>query len=257
MTPVRTLPALLAGFVLSSAVPATAQIPGIQPGETVSARLEATDRTLGDGSHYKLFLYRGEPGEEVVVTLRSVDFDTFVSVGHMDDTTFVAADSDDDSGGGTDARLRTVVGPSGTLVIQANSYESGATGAFTLEVEVLPGVTMVRRIIERGATVTAQFVPTDPVRDDGSLYHIYVYRGTPGQQIVVTMRSMVVDAYLEGGRLEGGTFVVETSDDDSGGDTDAMMNATVGPSGEYVIRATTYGSSATGEYTLAVEVPGR
>jgi hypothetical protein len=92
--------------------------------------------------------------------------------------------------------------------------------------------------------------------EDGSHFHIYVYRGSPGQRLTLTLRSEAFDAYLSSGLLNGTSFVDEASDDDGGGGTDAMLVVTVGPSGDLVIRANSLEGGETGDYTLTVDVNG-
>lgn len=102
--------------------------------------------------------------------------------------------------------------------------------------------------IRAGQTVSGTLAASDLVLGDGSFYDLYTYEGRSGEQIVVTMRSSAFDAFLGGGAdAEGGD-----SDDDSGGGTDAMMTATVGPTGRYVIRANSLEAAQTGAYTLEV-----
>ena len=66
LSSIGTLSLLLAFF--PSLVLAQSQITA---GRTVTASLAATDATLGDGSHYHLYEYRGRAGEQIQVTMRS------------------------------------------------------------------------------------------------------------------------------------------------------------------------------------------
>src|SRR5687767_1610339 len=108
----------------------------IQPGQTVNGRLAASDPTLTDGSHYHLYEYRGRAGEQVQITMRSADFDTYLAGGPLQGGELSPEDLDDDSGGGTDSRLTITLGPSGVYGIRANTLREGETGAYTLLVEV-------------------------------------------------------------------------------------------------------------------------
>ena len=111
-------------------VPVTVQAVGL--GQPVSGRLEPTDPVLDDDSHFDLYLYRGEPGERVVATLRSSDFDAYLTMGDWDGVDFYEDGSDDDGGGETDARLTATVGTEGGIHIRANSLSAGEGGAPTL-----------------------------------------------------------------------------------------------------------------------------
>jgi hypothetical protein len=225
-------------------------------GETVQGRLEASDPLLTDGSRYELYLYRGQAGELLTLTLRSSEFDAFLSGGRIEGASFVSEATDDDGAGETDARLSVTVGSSGTYAIQVKSYEAGETGAYTLMLEQgTPAAPLLVLPIAIGETVNGRLVETDPKIPDGSHYHIYMFRGRPGQRVVVIMRSEEFDAYLYGGRIEAGGFVEEVTDDDSGGDTDARLEVTIPESGQYVIRANSLEAAKTGAYTLIVQNP--
>ncbi|HWV56874.1 MAG TPA: DUF4344 domain-containing metallopeptidase [Longimicrobiales bacterium] len=248
----------------TSAPQGTGSFQPIAANQPVSGALATTDPSLSNGAYYDLYLYQGQPGQQVTVTMTSSAFDTYLAAGAVANGEFQAELFDDDGGGGTNSRIATTLGPSGTLAIRAYSYSPAATGAYTLM--VTPGVAVTQaptgagqsqfRPIAANQVVSAQFVSTDPRLTDNSHYHLYLYRGQPGEQITITMRSTVFDAYLYGGREENGQFVSETFDDDSGGGTDARITAVVGPSGTYAIRANTFSGNQTGPYTIVVETSG-
>lgn len=109
--------------------------PGVvRAGETVAGTLGPDDGRADDGSWYDVYTLRGRPGETVEVTLRSAAFDAFVSAGSLDDGVFQEAESDDDSGGGTDARLRLTVPRTGEVSIRVNSRFPDEVGPYTLAV---------------------------------------------------------------------------------------------------------------------------
>jgi hypothetical protein len=225
-------------------------------GETVQGRLEPSDPLLSDGARYELYIYRGQAGDLLTFTLRSAEFDGFLSGGRFEGASFVSEATDDDGAGGTDARLSATVGASGTYAIQVKSYEAGQTGAYTLSLERgTPAAPLLVLPITIGETVNGRLVETDPKIPDGSHFHLYMFRGRPGQRVAVIMRSEDFDAYLYGGRIEAGTFVEEATDDDSGGDTDAKLEVTIPESGQYVIRANSLEAAKTGAYTLTVQNP--
>jgi len=114
-------PVLAAAFPLAFiTVPAAAQVAPIGPGQTVSGSLGTGDAQLDDDSFFDLYEYRGQPGEVIVVTLRSSDFDTFLQGGPASGADLTVEDSDDDGAGGTDSRLSVTLGPSGLDRIRAN-----------------------------------------------------------------------------------------------------------------------------------------
>jgi hypothetical protein len=104
----------------------------IRLGETVEGSLAQGDPRLPDRSYYDLYIYHGRAGERVSVTLRSAAFDAYLVAGEPRNGAFESQLTDDDGGGGTDARLEADVGSSGVFAIRANSLRSGATGRYEL-----------------------------------------------------------------------------------------------------------------------------
>lgn len=113
---------------------ATAQS-SIRPGDHVQGVLNATDRTLADGSRYDCFNLLAAAGESVVITLRSTEFDAYLSITDGTDCNNpVAIGTDDDSAGGSDAQIRMTLGP-GAHSFRANAYRTGQGGRYELVVE--------------------------------------------------------------------------------------------------------------------------
>jgi hypothetical protein len=225
----------------------------IRSGESVNGRLETSDARMSDQSFVDTYVYQGRPGEQILVTLTSSDFDAYLRGGRMQGSEFVAVDSDDDGAGGTNSRLQVTVDASGTYAIQANSLRPNTTGGYTLRVEGAGGTPTGAASIAMGQTVNGRIDTTDPKLSDNTHYDLYVYRGRPGEQVLVTLRSTAFDAYLAWGRMAGNTFTSEASDDDSGGGSNSQLVATVGSSGTYAIQANTLRAGETGSYTLSVE----
>jgi hypothetical protein len=249
---------LLVAALFALPLAASAQLTPIGAGQAVNGQLQASDPVLADGSHYDLYAFRGVAGQQIRVTLRSGAFDAYLSGGRMDGSSFVADTSDDDGAGGSDAQLTVTVGNSGSYVIRATSYEGGETGAYTLMVEQVAAggagpAAAGPQSIAAGQTVSGRLDASDPKMDDDSHFDLYVYRGQPGESIVVTMRSSDFDAYLGGGTLAGGDLDQSDSDDDGAGGTDARLSVEVGPTGVYAIRANSLEGNTTGAYTLMVQ----
>lgn len=130
----RFIGVLLAGSFTLAAVPVAAQSV-IRPGDTVQGTLSQTDRVLDDDSFYDCFNLEARAGEHLEVTLRSNDFDAYLTVVRRADCPVGDdAESDDDGAGGTDSRVRINTGP-GRYSIRANSLQAAETGRYTLSVE--------------------------------------------------------------------------------------------------------------------------
>jgi hypothetical protein len=101
---------------------------------TFDGRLEEGDDTLTTGEYYDGYELEGEPGQRLVIDLRSLAFDTYLILvlpsGEQienDD-----ADGDDDVG---HSRIDTTLTEAGTYRVYATSYESGETGPYSLTID--------------------------------------------------------------------------------------------------------------------------
>ncbi len=144
MTPSRLLPLV----ALLLAAPLAAQTFGsgarvIRDGDALDGALTSSDPVLNDGSHFDLYRYIGVPGETVVFTMRSSDFDAYFQAGPVENGQYAVEVSDDDSGGGTNAELTVTVGSSGEYAVLANSLAAGSTGRYTILAESMGGGTPV------------------------------------------------------------------------------------------------------------------
>lgn len=83
-------------------------------------------------------------------------------------------------------------------------------------------------------------------------YHPYWIYLNVGQQVTITNTSTAYDAYLELHRFNGTAWVLETTDDDGAGGTNARIVYTATTAGFYEIRATTFLTTTTGTSTLSV-----
>ena len=233
--------------------------PTIAAGQTINSRLDSDDHLLADNSHFEDFVYNGQAGDAIVITMRSDDFDAFLQWGNGVHTEFVPTSIDDDSGGGTDAELRVVVGDTGPHGIRANSIFGVETGNYTLSVARADladqgGATGRGGLLGTNQSIHGRLEYADPTLPDGSHYDTYTYQGRPGEDILITMTSNDFDAYLRGGRSgPGGAFEYIESDDDGAGGTNARLQTRVPEGGIYVVQANSYSGGQTGEYTISVQ----
>ncbi len=252
MQPVRTSIALAPLALLLCAAAAHAQTP-IRVGQTVEGRLTAESKKAPeDQSFYDLYTFTGRAGERVRFTMRSKDFDAYLNVGRSDKSGgFESLDTDDDGGGGTDARVELTLPADGAYAIRANTLNAGPTGAYTLQVEqgVAPAPAVLRPIAV-GQTVTGDLGGSDPKLDDNSYYDLYTFQARAGDGVTATLRSSAFDAFLVLGRMRGDDFEEIESDDDNGGGSDARVSATLPEAGTYTLRANSLYGDKTGAYTL-------
>lgn len=106
--------------------------------------------------------------------------------------------------------------------------------------------------IEIGATISGSLDTSDCRLNDGSYADFYLFEGTVGQNVIISMNANYFDAYL-GLLNESGTFVIE--DDDGGFLSDALIETTLPETGYYLIVATSYAPDEVGAYSLTLRTP--
>lgn len=110
----------------------------IAPNTAVSGELDGSDPKMRDGTPYELWTYVGRAGETIRITLRSNDFDAFVSIGTVTNGVFTAIESADDGAGGTHSRLDITLPFAGEYAIRANSLSPRRpTGDYILRIDSL------------------------------------------------------------------------------------------------------------------------
>jgi hypothetical protein len=149
------------------------------------------------------------PGANLVVTLRSAEFDTYLHVGRVQDGSFVEVAGNDDMGGvgGTDSRVTIPTGEGGDYVIWVRPY-GGSGGAYTLRADVRQIKARAdTRAVRWGAPLPGTLDESDAVVEDGTPYDAWTFSATAGQRITLTLRSTDFDAYLSVGRMEDGEWM--------------------------------------------------
>lgn len=106
--------------------------------------------------------------------------------------------------------------------------------------------------IQLAQTKVGSLDPTDCRLDDGSYADFYLFEGTTGQRIAISLSADYFDPYLAI-LNESGTFNVQ--DDDSGFGNDALIDTTLPETGLYLIVATSYFPDEFGFYNIRVSTP--
>ena len=95
--------------------------------------LETGDPILpSDGSLYDFHYFEGSSGQEVTITLESLDFDTYLAVFSPDEK--LLAEHDDISQENSNSQLIITLPTTGTYRIIVNSYDNTGVGRYTLKV---------------------------------------------------------------------------------------------------------------------------
>ena len=102
----------------------------LSAGQSVKGLLESSDNRsfLGDGSFADYYELNVTSAQSLTITLRSDDFDAYLAVA---DLARGEVNDDDDGAGDTDAEVAMMFQP-GAYFLEANSYDPGEHGAYTL-----------------------------------------------------------------------------------------------------------------------------
>ncbi len=103
----------------------------IRRGQEVTGTLTAGDARLNDNSVFHAYLYEGRAGETITIEVISSEFDAYAII---QDQSRNKLSEDDDSGGGTNARLTFTLPYTGAYRVLANAYREGTYGRYTLRI---------------------------------------------------------------------------------------------------------------------------
>ena len=246
--------AATAALGLALATPAFADPIALE--SSVNGNLSATDQRNEDRQAYMDTYQINLPeGQAVDVRLSSEEFDTYLSLGIQNGTSYEEYASNDDSGGTLNSRIRFTAPAAGTYTIQASSFGSDTMGSYNLAVS--PTVIVpppVPRALTLGQSLSGSVSPSGPTREDtGQPYDLFTFEANAGQIVVFTMNSPDFDSYLEVGQNMEWGFEPLYSDDDSGGDLNSRMVYRFTDAGTYTLRAMGLSESSTGNFTVAAE----
>ena len=272
MTRLLTVACLAAGLACATAAPAQTRI---SAGETASGALTAGDSRMANGSRFDLWVYQGVRGENIVLTLRSIQFDAFVMVQRYPGGSSPLLARDDDSGSGSDARVELTLPDTDDYLITVTTAERGGMGAYRLgvqsnrtiaqarrpvpanpaaraaekpRVEGKPGLPNVRLLVPgrmfTGSLGTASRGPLGTAEGD---WH---YSGRRGETVTLDMRSSEFDSFLTLYFLDGQTVARVAQDDNGGGGFNSRIVYSIPADGEYVVRAERRQPGRSGSYTL-------
>jgi hypothetical protein len=229
----------------------------LRVGQALNGTLSGSDPVMISGmGPFRVHHLEARQGDRLILTLRSGAFDAFLSIMRAVGGIHEVVASDDDSGGGSDARLRWTVPLTGTYVVVAQALTREGAGGYTLSVETAPPARPVTPVAisigdTRDGVLTEEsaLLPDEPTE----VFHdLYAFGARAGQELVVTLDSDDFDAYLAVGPLSGTTIDVAATNDDGGTGTNASVRFTVPQDGRYGIQARGLGPNGVGRYRLSV-----
>jgi hypothetical protein len=221
----------------------------IRPGETKDGRLETGDATGARGFEDR-WTFQGRAGDVVRLEAVSTDFDPYLVL-KLDAT---PVDSNDDGGGGRNARIIAVLAASGTYTAIVSGFSEGRSGGrYTIVLATSTAPVASGRVarIAVGQRLAGRLERGDQPRPEGGYQDVWEFDGRSGQDVTVELRSPAFDTYLE---LRGpqGNLVAE-NDDGFGEGTDSFISARLARDGRYRIVVRGYGETeATGLYEIAL-----
>jgi tetratricopeptide (TPR) repeat protein len=95
----------------------------------VEGTLEDTDETLSDGSLYDIYIFEGQAGQAVNISLQSQEFDTYLLLLDSQDREI---GRNDDSAGSTNSQLTLTIPADDIYQIVANAYDARGHGRYRL-----------------------------------------------------------------------------------------------------------------------------
>ena len=226
-------------------------------GQSASGDLARATEAMNDASPFETWYFEGRRGQRVTVAMRAADFDAYLHLGLVGGQVIA---NDDDSDGGTNARITTTLPQDGTYAVIANALRPNGRGAYTLVLRDGNAVDW-RAMTDRDALGVADSFPRlamgqamrgrlserSPVRADRTPFEGYVFEGRRGQTVQVDMEAGF-DAYLSVGPAGGDSILA--NDDDGGDGTNSRLSVTLPRDGRYVVLANSIGQDARGEFTL-------
>ena len=230
----------------------------IEPGQTMSGRIESGDQTLRSGEFVDRYTLRGTSGQRLEIRLNSTEFDPYVQINGPNG--FSEYNDDDvDGNGGSNSHLVVTLPATGSYVVSATSYRPGETGAYQLSVSTTSTVTagagaaVAANRLTLGQSVEGALARGDDSLQDGELVDRYRFEGRAGQRLSIDMSSTAFDSYLQ---LISPTGRQEENDDAGTSTSDSRLESILTESGTYTILATSLGRGLTGPYRLSLGTIG-
>jgi hypothetical protein len=256
--------ALVLGLAAAATTPALAQ-QQIAVGQAMSGSLTVSDLQWSSGERYDPYVFFGQAGQFVTITMSSSDFDSYLILQDMNGNQLAY---NDDGGGGLNAQIQQSLPMSGTYRIIARAYRANAFGNYTLMLAGQGGVAMTPTPMPMATTmvtnpnqlnvlgqiganqqVSGNLTPMDQ-RWDNKPVQVWSFPCNAGQAFQMDILSSWDNYALVFDPM--GTTVAR--DDDTGEGLNARVAYTCAMTGMYRLGVTTFTSNTTpGAYTLQVQ----
>ena len=121
----------------------------------------------------------------------------------------------------------------------------------------LPAAALAQSALTPGGPVQGELT-LESDRMSSNVYYLdnYTVSGTAGDRITIAMQSDEFDTLIEIGQMVDGEFQQISIDDDGGDGLNSRLVFTFPETGEYVVRARTFGADSTGTYSIELSELG-
>jgi serine protease Do len=222
------------GVLIAASSALTAQdappVDSIAVGQAVTGYLTTASDILQDSSYYRPYVFHGQKGDAITVSLRSADFNANLLVADAIDRVI---GNDDNSGGDCNAHLSLTLPYTGSFVVFVNAVDRGELGGYELSLHAgttpptgsagCRGFLPVTGTIGIGETVRATLTSEDRMLSDSSLFQVYLVRNQGSVPFTIDLISGAFDPAL---LLVRGLREAVTQDDDGGGNCNARLGYT-------------------------------
>ena len=209
----------------------------------------------------RFYSFTLETAAAVEIDLVSSEFDAWLVLREGADVAGRELVQDDDGGQGTNSRIDTELS-AGTYTIEATSFASGETGAFTLTVTGAGGGGGGGCALDDLGALSGTVMRVGNLGGDcespnysGRLARYYSFTLGQAGSVEIDLFSTTFDTFLA---LREGTDVavrLVVSDDDGGQGTSSRISTALS-AGTYTVEATSYATGVTGAFTLTVTGAG-
>ncbi len=213
--------------------------PGVryEPGTLASG-----DQTLSTGEYGDVYTFDGTAGEQVLIDLRSADFDPYLVLRNPSGD---QQDNDDYEGDASRSLLSLALPETGQYQITVTSYRPGETGSYDLRIEQGSGQAVASGTRSERGTLG----PGDTTLRTGEYVDSYAFEGRPGQRVHIDLRSNDFDTYL----ILKDPAGEQQENDDFESTSRSVIDADLSESGTYRVLVTSYSEGETGSYTLEID----
>jgi len=252
----------------------------LPPNTPVTGEFSAQAPRLPGRGRFHSYRFVGRANDRIVITMDSRDTDSYLYLASVNGDAVRIIGTDDDGGDGNNSRLVATLPSAGEYLVVATAYASSdtarvasytimqapcddacaaATGEESSGASDQAASRLIlaapRRSIQPDQPVRSQLSSDDATLSDGSYFHAYALEATAGTVLRASMESSAFDTFLHLYRVEADSLVRVTNDDDSGEDTNSLIEWTVDTTGSYILVANAFARDSRGEYTLTVSLP--